>query len=758
MKRTSIFIVLCIVLATKLMAQTGGKPKVGNKTNKPSIMLTPPILRINYAQPSDAVTHHIGQTADGKILTTTTPPQNINTQKNVPNRNVYTNVTMDATKGYILLTPNGMQSKAIQDSLAAAYAKAIENEAYFQKELGHNKTISNSNNQTNAKSFGNLIQPNNAPQTPEKGIEVVDTLGTISDEVPSLLTPIIKPVNKPQAPRPNTESIDPTLLANATKKVASTTTTANGFVMPALETIDPNFVNPLKNKATNFSTSVMPELAAIDGAKTSSNTTVMPELAAIENGKTSNYKTTVMPELAPIEGATNAGTGYSNKMPELAPIEGVVPGKSNQNKDLGMPALAPIYKEDNQSNTSSNYNSNNPRGMVMPAGTILAAQKKVAYIFQPAVPQPANQNKEVTVNYKPGAGGGFIMPELDKIEVNTTASTSSAMPALAPIEKMATEQKEMMPKLALIEEQNVSTVYYNQPRLTQNQPIANTATKPCPCLTPKKKKWYPPKKKYYYKPPAQPVVKYVEQPSQTIVYVPVQQQQQTNPPTPPVKQVIYQEPVQQQAPKDNFTYRDYTNTYKKEQNYKNPCNCGNQQPQQTKPTIFTKSEDPSAYYDPSKYSGVSAGPTSGDYPVNPTNAGADVGMRYTFFVNRKGEYSVKVFNNLMDVLIRQDGKVIEYKVNSPQDANNTPKTNYFGSIDNIAGVPITYNYNRSVNRIGNIDFTYDFEGFIKTIGGTQVLYNNRSRLSQVGNVHVTYNGGSVTSVTPNSGMVVFTND
>lgn len=741
MKRTSILLFCFALLVTCVTAQTGSKTQK-QPPKKQSILLTPPILKIEYTQPSDAVPTHIGKTYDGKILTTTTRPQNIDKKKNVTNKNVFTNVTLDATKGFVLLTPAGMQSKAINDSVEAATKLAIENERFFQEQKATAQTLaSNKPNQPsslvntpNKLIFNNLVDNKQAASQNYVGNEVVDTLKTVSDEVPSLLTPVIPKINKPQGLKANSETIDPSLLAAKLPKANNAVQSSQPLNNYSSETVDPSLLNPTKatiNLASNYAT-----------------TTVMPELVAIEGGKTRGYtNTSVMPELAPIEGKPTASYS-SNTMPQLAPIEGTVPGSVQGKPTTSMPQLAPIYEEQtlNANNALTPISTNNPnatRGMEMPKGTVLAAQKRVSYVFKPAVPQTTTTKQEFVENYKPGAGGGYIMPELEKIENSSTNSTSS------------------MPALALIEQQAVATNYYTQQqpvRLAAAQPVAPkkvAAQQPCNCPTVKKKKWYPPKKKYYYKPPVQPTVKYVEQPSQTIVYVPVQQQQQTSPA--PAQQPVYQQPVQQQ-PKDNFTYRDYTNTYKKEQNYKNPCNCGTQssQPQQTKPSIFTKSEDPSVYYDPTKYSGVSAGPTSGDYPVNPTDVGTDLGMRYTFFVNRKGEYSVKVYNSLMDVLIRQDGKVIEYNVNGTQDAN-APK-NYFGSIDNLAGVPITYNYNRSINRIGNLDFTYDFEGFIKTIGGTPVVYNNRSKLSQVGNVHVTYNGNAVSGVTPNNNLVVFTNN
>lgn len=698
---------------------------------------------------------------------------------NTPVTTGFTTVTLNGINGAVLLTPT-------KKSDFPAQVKPVNTQPVQQQSQPVQQ-------QTQEGKFLNLIdnKGQNQPVPPPPSKEIIDPNASQSDEVPSLLTPVIKPVNVPQGLRANTESIDPNLLQTLPNKKPSsldlTGTGAKGYTMPALETIDPAFLQPKNNATTstlnNSKTTVMPELVAIEaGAKPSGNSSYnrsgMPELAPIEGG----YKPASqngMPELSPIEGVNNATNNYQKTMPELAAIEGA----SGQNQNISMPALAAIDGQQNynqqqlnyiqQQPAKTNFNPNVQRGFVLPKGTLLSAQDRITYVVKPIAPQPApkttTQNQEMVYhNYKPGAGGGMLMPELAPIEPMANTITGSTMPALAPIEGDI-EKKELMPALALIEQQTVATQYYNAqqpaPKLAPANPGANynqqynrpvATTQPCNCPVPKKKKWYLPKKKPVYRAPVLQEIKYVEKPSQTIVYVPVQQQQQTNPPTPPKQEVVFQPPPVQQQTTDNFTYRDYTNTYKKEEPKQN-CNCGQQQTQ-PKQSIFVKSQDPSTYYDPSKYSGVSAGPTSGDYPVNPTNFGADQGMRYTFYVNKKGDYSVAVFNNLANVLVSQDGKVLEYKINQAQDQFNTPKTNYFGSVDNIAGIPITYNYNRSVNRIGNIDFTYDFEGFIKTIGGNTVLYNNRSRLSQVGNVHVSYNGNTVSSVTPNNGLVYFTNN
>ena len=121
---------------------------------------------------------------------------------------------------------------------------------------------------------------------------------------------------------------------------------------------------------------------------------------------------------------------------------------------------------------------------------------------------------------------------------------------------------------------------------------------------------------------------------------------------------------------------------------------------------------------------------------------------------KRGEYSVSVFNSYASVLLQQNGKIIEYKINDQQTSTNTPKYNYFGAAESIGGIPIEYNYNRSVNRIGDVQFTYDFEGFIKTIGNSTVLYNSRSRISQVDNIFINYNGTEAVNVSPaNTGKV-----
>ena len=624
-----------------------------------------------------------------------------------------------------------------------------------------------------------------APAQPSQINEVVDNVGGVSDDVPSLLTPVLK---KYEQPKSNVvkETLDPKkvypgALAKQSLGLPPTTksSTSNTGDLAPIDPQDLSAYNANKNKTAVVSNTTMIDLAPVDVAPSNLTNTIptsanskqsigMPDLVPInERGNTVPTKVNSgMIDLPPIEGgSTTTVTKQSFGMPDLAPIEN--DGNTTQN-------LADINNSKN--NQVSNKISTAEKGLELPKGTILASQLGLSYIVKPSVPRQIidsfrNRENEVQ-SFRPKAGGGLSMIDLAPIERDATinANKNTRMIDLAPIESsVVSSNQTSMVELAPIEanyqvpsENNVvgqyqaptAPIYYQQqPKrayVKTSAPRKKWKPNPCPCAVPKRK-WYPPKKRTYsYTKPAiqQPatVIKYIDRPRETIVYVPVQQQQQQQ----PQQQVENKQPAQQEQPKDKFVYTDYTNTYKKTETFNKACNCNQQQQ-----TSTAAPKDPAQYYNPNNYVGMNAGPTSGDYAVNPSsNKNPSAPMQYAFYVNKKGEYSVSVFNSYASVLLQQNGKIIEYKINDQQTSTNTPKYNYFGAAESIGGIPIEYNYNRSVNRIGDVQFTYDFEGFIKTIGNSTVLYNSRSRISQVDNIFINYNGTEAVNVSPaNTGKV-----
>lgn len=480
----------------------------------------------------------------------------------------------------------------------------------------------------------------------------------------------------------------------------------------------------------------------------------MPPLASIPNARNSNTVTQsyTMPPLASLEGTTTNTTNNQSSMPALAPIEGVV---SNNNKSV--PELAPLKL-------------NEPKGFALPKGTLLNAKSGTTYTVKPLTPAELNNDKAVAEPvYKPGAGGGMGMPALDPIE-ETTVTKQEQIPELAAIETTIEKKENVMPALAAIEVDKQPMTYQGQ-NMQQPQQVkttyqskAPTAAKPCihtdgsycPCCVQKPVKKWTPKKKWTAKkwmPKKAAKVVYVHQPqiipaqqpvkaNQRVTYLPNQPKavnQQMQP------QTLVQQPVKQ--PQEKVVYTDYTKAYYKEPE-KPACNCpGN--------TNNSNNNNPQKYYNPTKYAGLNAGPTSGDYPVAnaaPTNDQ----LKYKFYVNQRGKYSVEIYNHAFSAFLQQDGTLKEYRFNGDA-ANSQPKMNYFSKPESLAGTPIVYNYNRTVNKIGNVKLEYDFEGFIKTIDGNTVLYTSRSSLSGVNGIRVQYDGsGNVTGVDSNDGIIQYT--
>jgi hypothetical protein len=133
-------------------------------------------------------------------------------------------------------------------------------------------------------------------------------------------------------------------------------------------------------------------------------------------------------------------------------------------------------------------------------------------------------------------------------------------------------------------------------------------------------------------------------------------------------------------------------------------------------------------------------------------------MNYAFYLNPRGKYSVGVFNNNSTIIISQDGKFKEYKINDGSiDPNNyKPKLNSYGYPESVAGVPIEYNYNTTVHKVGNVVFTYDFEDYFKTVGNSNVNYTSHSSLASVDGINVHYDEkNNVSSVDANNGLIQF---
>ena len=484
----------------------------------------------------------------------------------------------------------------------------------------------------------------------------------------------------------------------------------------SVETIDPTLMN--QNK----------QLAPLTQNQSKSTGRLIPELAPIySSGEKSDTKKT-----------------SGSQLPELAPIES---GYVKPNSGSDIPELAPL--EQNKTNYDGKSNSNQ-KGMVMPTGTKLSSQNG-SFIFKPItqvqISEESSDNIYGPYRNRTSAGGGMGMPALAAIETYVKKDEST-MPALAKIEKLETPKTDIIPALAPIEPGYTKTEY-TAPALAaienfKYQPIKKT-TVPCqhihdpncPCSHAPVKKPVAKKKTIAKSGSSKPKVIYVykQAPQQynneRVVYVQNSQNVQTEQP-------------QEQPKQQMVLYRDYTNVYNKQ----------NQNQSQQPSTKSSNLQDAQKYYNPSNYAqGLSAGPTSGDYPM--TNTSADVNMKYTFHVNEKGKYGVSIYNDFCYILLSQNGKVIEYR-SSSDPSYGKPRLNFFGAPTNVSGIPIEYNYNRSVSKIGSIRFEYDFEGFFKKVSSSNVFYTSRSSLSNVDNIYVRYDGGGrVSSVDPNNGIVSF---
>lgn len=674
----------------------------------------------------------------------------------------------------------------------------------FQPNYGAKKGNPESATANNANNLGGLTDGGSLLNNNTSNNNSNNTLGSLTD-MPSL-TSHSPALTKNNTAQPSNTSLEP--LVPLTTKINTNNTTSN---QKSIETVDPKLMGSQSFTGTykNVNGTTMPPLSPLNvndnNGKSSSGDNKTDN---IERRRATAGSKTVMPELAPIEGSSAASQANKSGMPELAPIE----GQTNLNKSKSaMPELAPIGDENTGSgNYSGNNNegkiNTNLRGYYMPRGTSMVAKPGLSFVMKPGIPtsDPAEEkNKNEESNYvKPSAGGGMGMPALAPIETEATPK-KEAMPELATIENTAvTSSTPVMPELGVIEtnNQNIAAPVNNEfalapiePQTSQyqtqqqqqyqqqglqryqtqpqtynynaNQPVTakKTVTPPCkhvhaancPCCNAKKK--YIPRKRTYRRPVVyrQPtVIAYQQDPQQTranerIVYVPVQPQQQQ-------QQYQYQNPQQVAKPQQKVVYKDYTNTYTKPTTQPQPCNCGGTtQAQAPSPAV---NKEGKRYYNPTNYSpSLISGPTSGDYPM--ASSQSDINMRYGFYLNQRGKYGVSLYNDYCTVLLSQNGKILEYRINGdPSLDPNTykPKLNYFGSPESVAGIPIEYNYNRSVHKMGNIKFDYDFEGFFKSVGDSKVNYTSRSSLQSVDGVTVHYDAqGNVTSVDPNNGLINF---
>lgn len=563
--------------------------------------------------------------------------------------------------------------------------------------------------------------------------------------------PIVK--KEEQVNQPNNNSLRP--LTEPTKLLATENPLTDNIDFRSLTDV----ATPLNNASTEL-TSLEPLTAYTPNFKEKETIDPalikQPELTALTNGTEKKVLGRTLPELAPIEAGTKTVQKNSELiLPELAPIEG---GISNQKTSTGIPELAPIETEQSQRSSSGS------KGLTIPTGVKLSSEKGSSYIFKPITIVEQKQNTSSTTDYvpyrnKPSAGGGFVLPELAPIEKESVAK-DNVIPALAPIEKMEAAKEIAIPELAPLPKENnnfeagipslapLSGEHYQQPVKTnaskKNVPCVHVHAPDCPCYhaptvtkTTPKKKYTTSKKKTTNSPKVIYVYRDAPKPVQTterIVYVPQEHYVETK-----------QE--EQEQKQEKILYRDYTNAYNK------------QTQQNSKPVVTTKPgnlQEAQKYYNPSNYAqGLTAGPTSGDYPM--TSSNVDANMRYTFHVGERGKYGVSVYNDVCYIMLSQNGKVIEYR-SSADPQYGKPKLNFFGAPTNVAGIPIEYNYNRSVSKIGNVKFEYDFEGFFKKVGPSNVLYTSKSSISNVDNIYIRYDGsGNVASVDPNIGLVQLNN-
>ena len=599
--------------------------------------------------------------------------------------------------------------------------------------------------------------------------------------------------------RSNIETVSPTLM-NGQKNISqnnqgNNNQTLNGYKMPPLASVN------LKNDAVNTaigSKFSMPALASIEGATSNikKNGDLMPQLAPIEGGNLKeNTSNNGMPALAPLEQLSNKNNS-NNGMPELAAIEG--DNNTSLNNQNQMPELVNINENNiNKPNYQTIINSKNGKvktnlkGLIMPPGTTLTATDKRSYIFKPTIPvdeaeiEPGFDNN----SFKPSAGGGMGLAALTPMEsisstiINTeitpvtkveTITKPTLLPALTPLNNIYQYQQSQPQQRVIAQPSN----YQSQQQLLQAaKNHQHDPNNPC-CKVQQYKKKVAYKKPAYrykrvYRQPMQQQVEYIyEQPEpveriiyvqsptpqrqretvERIVYVPSQTRQQTEPVVKKIYTQEIQQPVKQQD--SRVVYRDYTNTYTKPIEKNNNCNCPNTSNQPV-------SKDGKKYYSAANYDpNLVAGPTSGDYPI--AGRTSEINMKYSFYINGRGKYSVGLFNDYCTILLQQNGKVVEYKVNGDPSADPStyrPRLNYFGSPETIAGIPIEYNYNRSVHKIGSIKFEYDFEGFFKSVGSSQVLYTSRSSLQSVDGVRVNYDAmGNVSNVDANNGIIQYNPD
>lgn len=652
------------------------------------------------------------------------PASTINQSKTIT-ANLLPKGTYATPKGAIVILPNS-KAKSITESTDN---NINTNTSNGLPPLSGSATTNNSLIDNNAVAGNGFLPPLNANQNISQPLNNIE-----SQPLPSL-TSLIGNTATQQTSLNNSNNVKQELPPLAALPSVNYSTPKGSVITGAYTTN--NFGNNslvnnsgLTQPASQFS---MPPLASIAGDKTS-------------NGSTQSY---TMPALASLEGNTTNNANNQNSMPALAPIEGVV----NNNKHLQ--ELAPIKL-------------NEPKGFALPKGTLLNAKSGTSYTVKPLTPAELNGDKaETEPSYKPGAGGGMGMPALDPIE-EVAATKPEQMPELAAIEPIVENKETTMPALAAIEMDKQPMAYQGQ-NMQQPQQFKTTyqsnapkAAKPCihtdgsycPCCVQKPTKKWTPKKKWTAKkwvPKKTSNVTYIHQPqvqqpvkaNQRVVYIP-NQPKTSNPQATP--QVAVQQPVKQSQEK--VVYTDYTKAYYKEPE-KPACNCpGNN-------TTNNNANNPQKYYNPTKYTGLNAGPTSGDYPTTNVATTNDQ-LKYKFYVNQRGKYSVEIYNQAFSAFLQQDGTLKEYRLNG--DAANSPaKMNYFSKPESLAGTPIVYNYNRTVNKIGNIKLEYDFEGFIKTIDGNTVLYTSRSSLSGVNGIRVQYDGsGNVTGVDSNDGFIQYT--
>lgn len=579
---------------------------------------------------------------------------------------------------------------------------------------------------------GTLVLPVKEYNSYTKEISTSKPIYTVKVNPQPQTTTIQQPIiAKKEEPKPLNENgfkplIEPIALVTKTK----TLNTTENFDSRSLTDI----TTPLNSASTQL-TNLEPLTAYTPGFKEMEtidpSLMKQPPLTALTNGTEKKVIGRSLPELAPIDG-TLPKTTNQNILPELAPIEGGGVKLTNQTT---IPELAPIEAENQQKS------STNSKGMFIPTGTKISSEKG-SFIFKPItiVEQKDNFNSEnIPYRNKPSAGGGFVLPELAPIESSKTIK-NDIIPELAPIEKIITSKNDIIPELAPLDEQ-----HFQQPLKVnaskKGVPCQHIHAPNCPCYHPQvakktyttNKKTYTTKKKTYG-----PKVIYVyrdapktEQTNERIVYV---TQQKTE----------YKQEEQQKQPM--VLYRDYTNVYNKQ----------NQTISNTAITKPSNIQDAQKYYNPGNYAqGLTAGPTSGDYPM--TSSNYDASMKYTFHVSDRGDYGISVYNEQVYILLAQNGKVLEYR--SAIDGNSgRPKLNFFGAPTNVAGIPIEYNYNRSVSKIGNVKFEYDFEGFFKKVGNSNVFYNSKSKLSNVDNVYVRYDAsGNIISLDPNYGLIQLNN-